>query len=622
MTEMDVEKPRILYVDDDKENLTNFKYTFRNHYAIHLALSAKEAYEIMRRHDIQLVIADQRMPVETGVEFLERILPEYPNTIRMIVTAYSDINAVIHAINRCRIHYYFKKPWDEEELRMVMDDALETARSRKRSIELMAHLQETKEEWEKKITGLREKVKEKSRLLDEIKSAGERLRISEERFRAVFEAAEDGIFVKNVSLTYTQVNPSMQKLLEMEEDAIVGKTDEELFDRDLAGRIRDLEKRVLEGQSIEAEHSVEVNGNRKVLSCIRMPLREASGEVTGVCGIIRDVTDRVTHCISSRLETGYYVSEVMKSTVTQVLLAAQSDSTVLFLGESGSGKDYLAKYLHDQSRRSGSPYFTINCAALAPDLVDSELFGHERGAFTGSRGRKRGLLELAEGGTLLLNEVGELTPPAQAKLLTFLDTRSFTRVGGEVPVTVNARLVAATSRDLETEAERGNFRKDLLFRLNVFPIIVPPLRLRSEDLPMLVENLLHSISRKFGLSRVPVVDADAMEALSDYEWPGNVRELENVLERALILSDKNRIAVGNLSLSELQRANDSDGSPRSFEVSLNSDLTMNEIVDRAKHFLVSEGLRRSGGSVSKAAILLGISRGSLNHYVRRLSIGR
>ena len=181
----------------------------------------------------------------------------------------------------------------------------------------------------------------------------------------------------------------------------------------------------------------------------------------------------------------------------------QAQCSVLLLGESGTGKDYLARFIHNHSSRAEGPFFAINCAAVSPELAESELFGHESGAFTGARGRKRGLLELAQQGTLLLNEIGELLPALQAKLLTFLDTRSFTRVGGEVNVSVDARLIAATNRDLEKEVSEGRFRNDLFYRLNVLSIRVPALRERIEDIPILAREIIALLVAEMDLSYTP-----------------------------------------------------------------------------------------------------------------------
>ena len=203
----------------------------------------------------------------------------------------------------------------------------------------------------------------------------------------------------------------------------------------------------------------------------------------------------------------------MRSTLRSARLAAQTDTIVLLTGESGAGKDHIARYIHDHSKRAHGPFFSINCAAVSPELAESELFGYESGAFTGSKGPKRGLLELAEGGTILLNEIGELSPSLQAKLLTFLDTRQFTRVGGVKLFTVNARLIAATNRNLEKEVKHNRFRQDLFYRLDVFSIEVPPLRQRTEDIPGLVGDMVADLSSKLGLDSVPQIDPKALKAL-------------------------------------------------------------------------------------------------------------
>ncbi|MBI5251468.1 MAG: sigma 54-interacting transcriptional regulator [Desulfomonile tiedjei] len=622
MTEPAQDKPRILYVDDEKENLISFKYIFKGEYEIHLATSPQEAYEKMLRHPIQIVIADQKMPGETGVAFLERILPEFPDTVRMIVTGYSDMEAVIHAINRSKIHYYFQKPWNEDEMKMVIDDALRACQERKNSIVLLEGLERSNTDLARKVTHLERKVEEKTRLLEKIRQSGEQLSLSEERLRAIFEVAQDCIFIKDASLKYTQVNPAMLKFLDADAENIIGHTDADIFARGVADEIRNMELRVLKGQAIEAEHTIDLNGSSMTLSSSRMPMRDSVARVTGICGIIRDVTGRRESKPSAKLESELFKSAAMSSTLRKVLLAAKNETTVLFLGESGSGKDYLAKYLHGESNRSGGPFFTINCAALAPELADSELFGHESGAFTGARGRKRGLLELAEGGTLLLNEIGELPIQLQAKLLTFLDTQSFTRVGGEKYVTVNARLIAATNRDLEIEVQRGNFRNDLFYRLNVFPIKVPPLRDRIDDLPILLQHLLASLSHKLGVQKTPHIDPGAMDALKHYDWPGNVRELENVLERAIILSNKGEITRSDLTMlcgAAIDRGNQSN---HDLAASLPEGTGMNEILRNTKYCLVSEALHRCGGSIKNTASLLGISRGSLKHYLKHLNIPR
>ena len=321
-----------------------------------------------------------------------------------------------------------------------------------------------------------------------------------------------------------------------------------------------------------------------------------------------------------RIRSGPPGSNIMQTTLELVRRAAKTDSLVLFTGESGSGKDYLAKYLHQHSGRISGPYFAINCAAIAPNVAESELFGHETGSFTGARGRKRGLLELAEGGTLLLNEVGELCPELQAKLLTFMDTHTFTRVGGESNIRVNTRIVAATNRDLEKDVESGRFRKDLFFRLNVFQVTVPPLRERIEDLPTLIDEILPALAEKIGLHDAPAIDSDARDALRNYSWPGNVRELRNTLERALILCDKKYITSKDLCMHSETEPSSGRKGDISLTLHLGRDDSMHDILTETKRYLVTESLKRSGGSIKKAAQFLGITRDSLTHHMRSLGI--
>jgi len=311
-----------------------------------------------------------------------------------------------------------------------------------------------------------------------------------------------------------------------------------------------------------------------------------------------------------RLES--YPSEAMRSVLTQVRMAAERQTTILLLGETGSGKDHLARFIHKLSRWASGPYFSLNCAAVSHELAESELFGHERGAFTGAYGRKRGLLELAEDGTLLLNEVGELSLPLQAKLLSFLDTREFTRVGGEKTIRVNSRLITATNRDLEADVESGKFRRDLFYRLNVVSITMPPLRRRREDIPILAREIIDELRKDMQLPGMPEIDPAAMNALMGYSWPGNVRELRNVLERALMSDDK-VICASNLCLKHKPDT-------WSFTISFPTDCSLNDTTRELKASLVKEALRRSGGCRDDAARLLKISRHSLKHYINSLGL--
>ena len=445
------------------------------------------------------------------------------------------------------------------------------------------------------------------------KEAEIELRRSEERFRAVFEGAQDCIFIKNRSLKYTHVNPAMAELLGRPAAQVVGRGDRELFGANAGKKTEQGDLRVLHGESIEEERARQVNCESLTFHDIRVPLRNAEGQVIGICGISRNITDRRRVAAPAPLGTHEYLSESMRYALSRARLAAATDSIVLLLGESGSGKDYVARWIHDRSRRASGPYFSVNCAAIARELAESELFGHEAGAFTGARARKKGLLELAEGGTLLLNEIGEIPLSLQSKLLTFLDTKSFLRVGGEESIHVDARLIAATHRDMEAEVAEGRFLRPLFYRLNVLTIDVPPLRERIEDIPILVKEIMWQLGSDGSFEHVPAMASSALECLTTYHWPGNVRELRNVLERALILWDGGSL---NLNVPSFEKTS----TERRVTVPLSDELNLKQIVDRVAYAVCAEALRRCSGNRTQAADMLGISRDSLYRYMKRFGI--
>ena len=447
------------------------------------------------------------------------------------------------------------------------------------------------------------------------KLAEQALRQSEERFRAIFESAQDAIFIKDQNLRYSHVNPAFGKLFGLNSSQVIGRRAEDLFGEQAGKHITDVDLRVLAGETVEEEQAALIQGVERTFHHISVPLLDVGGTIIGVCGVSRDVTERRRVVPVPKVAADKYRSEAMRTAVREARKAAATDSIVLLLGESGSGKDYLARWIHEHSRRAGGPYFSVNCAAVAKELAESELFGHESGAFTGARGRKKGLLELAEGGTLLLNEIGELPLALQSKLLTFLDTRSFMRVGGEKSVHVNARLIAATHRELEQEVAEGRFLSPLFYRLNVFTISVPPLRDRVEDIPLLIDEIMSKLAEEMQLTHVPNMDLGTMRSLAHYSWPGNVREMRNVLERAIMLSDGDNLSV---SLP----ASDSGSADWSYELRFQPNRTLHDVTDEVIRWLCVEGLRRTGGSKKKAASLLGISRDSLYRYMKRFGMDR
>jgi len=440
------------------------------------------------------------------------------------------------------------------------------------------------------------------------------LQESEQRLETVFDTAEDYLFIKDRDLRYVKVNSATAKLGGLSPSDFAGRKIQDIFGAEARKSVEDVELRALDGQTIEGEQAFQVRGVPVVFSYSITPLRDASGHVTGIFGIARDVTDRRRTDQPSGECADDYPSKSMRSVLAMAQAIAPQHPVILLLGESGSGKDYLAKYIHDHSLRSNSPYFSLNCAAIASHLAESELFGHEKGAFTGAVGRKRGVLELAEGGTLLLNEVGELSLALQAKLLTFLDTRKFTRVGGTKEVLVNARIMAATNRDLGKAVAEGGFRQDLFYRINVVKIRVPPLRERREDIPVLANEILSRLVTDLQFTTVPKLNKSTLVGLGNYHWPGNVRELRNVLERALILSEGKRFEV-------LLPASPANGTQSEMDVRANlCGKTLREVTDEITRMMCLDALEQCNGNKKEAARLLGIARDSLYRYLRQFGM--
>jgi formate hydrogenlyase transcriptional activator len=380
---------------------------------------------------------------------------------------------------------------------------------------------------------------------------------SERRYRELYEEAPNAYVAIGGDRRLLSVNHRATQLLGVPASELVGRPVLALFAETPAGRPRaeealraGLAGRETSGRELEMRRR---DGGALWVSVWMRPLRGADGRIAAVHSIWVDITDRVAaEAERARLQQqNLYLQEEIKSdhnfeeivgrspallaVLDKVSRVAPTDATVLITGETGTGKELIARAIHSHSRRAAKPLIKLNCAALPAGLVESELFGHEKGAFTGALAQRIGRFELADGGSLFLDEVGDLPLETQAKLLRVLQEREIERVGGGAALPVDVRIIAATNRDLLKAVHDQAFREDLYYRLSVFPIALPPLRDRAEDIPLLVRFLVDKFAARVG-KRIDGVSRETMRRLVTYRWPGNVRELENVLERAVILA--------------------------------------------------------------------------------------
>ncbi len=309
-------------------------------------------------------------------------------------------------------------------------------------------------------------------------------------------------------------------------------------------------------------------------------------------------------------------SKPMQAVFQTIQKISPTSATVLIEGENGTGKELVAKSIHFNSPRRDNAFVAVNCAALSENLLESELFGHEKGAFTGAVAMKKGRFELADGGTLFLDEIGEISPQLQVKLLRVLQEKVFERVGGVKPITVDIRIIAATNKELKKEVETGRFREDLFYRLNVLHIVLPPLRERSEDIRLLATHFIDKYAgeRKSEVT-VTGIEQDAERLFYEYEWPGNVRELENVIERAVILCPGDKIRISDLPKTFKQSADNTlqiDGVP--------PDATLSRTLTLVEKKMIERALRLSGNVQAHAAQLLGIGKSGLNQKIKKYGL--
>ncbi|MBX3318662.1 MAG: sigma-54-dependent Fis family transcriptional regulator [Nitrospira sp.] len=319
-----------------------------------------------------------------------------------------------------------------------------------------------------------------------------------------------------------------------------------------------------------------------------------------------------------RLEQLVGVSEPMQQVLEFVQKVADSDSTVMIQGESGTGKELVARMLHFNSQRRDRPLVPVNCGAIPENLLESELFGHEKGAFTGATHARMGRFELAHGGTIFLDEIGEMSLPLQVKLLRVLQEREFERVGGNRTIHVDVRIIAATNQDLEAMVEERRFRQDLFYRLNVIPIVIPPLRERRTDIPLLIDHFLNRFNQSKH-TQVVGLDDEALRLLTEYDWPGNIRELENMMERLVVLKKQGLLASEDLPQKISRKSMIPELKEQFIRLSEDGIHLSREVEQYEKH-LIMEALRKANGVTSRAAQLLHLNRTTLVEKLKRKGV--
>jgi len=466
--------------------------------------------------------------------------------------------------------------------------------------------------------------------IEDRKLTEEKLREDEREIRRITDAIAQTIVVLNPSGVPIYANQAFLDLTGLTiDDVIASDFRARIFHPEDLERLHDeREAALLRGLPFEIEQrALRKDGRYRWFLIQFNPLRDEQGKIIRWYATGTDIDDRKRNeertqnenlvlreeiDRSSLFEEIVGSSEPLRRVLSQVAKVAPTDSTVLILGETGTGKELIARAIHKRSNRSGRAFIRVNCAAIPPSLIASELFGHEKGAFTGATQRRVGRFESADSGTIFLDEVGDLPTETQIALLRVLQEREFERIGGSRTVPVDVRVLAATNADLNAAVAEGTFRQDLFYRLNVFPIQIPALRERVDDIPLLVEYLIDRYAQAAG-KKIKNINKGTLELFQNYDWPGNVRELQNVIERAVILSDGETFSVDETWLT-----------PVSLQATTTTAPLVANLMDHEKE-MIENALREAEGLISGptgAAAKLGIPRQTLESKIRKLGINR
>jgi len=534
----------ILLVDDNPTNLQLLFGTLKGlGHKLLVAKSGEDALKVAQWAQPDLILLDILMSGIDGFETCEQLKknPQTADIAVIFLSALDDTDDKIKGLSLGAVDY-IAKPFQAEEVIARVETHLTIAR-------------------------LRTELAERNRQLEAAN-------------QPILDAVGDGIYGLDLDANITFANPAAMRLTGFPKESLIGHSVHELhlyarWDGSPYHFIETgIHQTLKQGIAKESESDVfwRHSGDHFAVSWTCTPIMRAGEEVQGAVLAFRDVTQRKRqeHALRDAMaeverlrdrlqaENAYLQAEVrnegrfdsivgdsaaLKAVLDQIDQVAPTNSSVLVIGESGTGKEALARAIHDLSARSDRPLIKVNCGAITPTLIESELFGHDKGAFTGASKQRQGHFELADGGTIFLDEIGELPLDAQVKLLRVLQEHEISRLGSENAIKVDVRVIAATNRDLVEMVEKGSFRMDLFYRLNVFPLTVPPLRERSEDIPLLVNKFLSDQARAQGREFTRISE-DGMHLLMAYHWPGNIRELQNVIERAAILARDKVVPIG------------------------------------------------------------------------------
>ncbi len=563
-------KAKILVVDDEE----SIRFTFNiflsdDGYEVGTAASYDEAIALIQKTDYDLIFADIVMDRKTGIDLLKAARQLRPTTPVVMITGVPSIETATESLRIGALDYIIK-PIRQDTLLRVATVAL------------------------------------KHRALAEEK---ESCRLN---FEAIFRSVRDGIVTVDETMTITEINQAATRICGVQREDVLDKPIPVLADRcdarcvDAMQEVLD-KKRPLEVRFIECHF---VGNPRQVISLNASPLLGSGDVFNGAVMVIRDETrlHELERSLEERREFDHIVgkSEGIRKVKTLVRELADVQTTVLITGESGTGKELVVEALHRIGGRRDNPLVKVNCAALSETLLESELFGHVRGAFTGAIRDKMGRFERAHGGTIFLDEIGDISPRMQSRLLRVIESGEFERVGESHPVRVNVRVVTATNQDLKLKVADGEFREDLYYRLKVVEIHLPPLRQRRNDIPLLIEHFCKKFNRTFA-KNIGGISTHAFNVLMLHTWPGNVRELENTLEHAFVRCRQGAIAVDHLP-------------PEFAELAQQLGPADRQDVGQHEAQRIRLALAKTAWNKSKAAELLGISRRTIYRKIDQYGI--